>query len=98
MTPEALGEQLVWPLGVQCSGTVDCPTEALNRTVALLETPRGHYHLLVTANRYTRSRALWVGWLPRETPVLTLIAEEPEGQIEQGLAAIAAHMSEGQPT
>lgn len=97
-TPDDLAGQLVWPLGVQCSGAVDCPAAALNRTVALIETPRGQYHLLVTANRYTRARALWVAWLPREAQLLTLIHEEAEGQIEQALAVIAAHLDEGQPT
>ena len=97
-TPDDLAAQLIWPLGVQCSGTVDCPADALNRTVALIETPRGHYHLLVTANRYTRSRSLWVAWLPHEARLLTLIDEEPEGQIDQALAVIAAHLAGGQPT
>jgi hypothetical protein len=93
-----LADQLVWPLGIQCAGAGDCPSEALNRTLALIETTRGVYHLLVTVNRYTRERALWVAWLPREASVLTLIDEQPEGMIDGALAVIAQHLDAGQPS
>lgn len=96
-TPDDLAEQLVWPLDIQCSGTVDCPAAALNRTIASVATQRGRYHLFVTESRYTRSRALWVAWLPREADLLTIIDEEPEGTIEQALAVIAEHVAAGQP-
>ena len=95
--PAALAAQLTWPLGVACEGTTDCPGDALYRTLARVETTRGGYHLLVTENRYTRSRSLWVAWLPRESGRLTLIDELPEGMIGQALAVIAAHIDEGQP-
>lgn len=97
-SPEDLAAQLVWPLGMRCSGTVDCPTEALNRSIATVATARGVYHLLITESRFTRSRSLWVAWLPREADLLTLIDEEPEGMIEQALGIIAHHIEAGQPS
>lgn len=96
--PAALVDRLTWPLGFMCSGTTDCPLDALGRTLALLETTRGAYHLLVTESRYTRSRSLWIAWLPRETGLLTLIDEQPEGMIDQALAVIAHHLDAGQAT
>jgi hypothetical protein len=95
--PTALAAQLDWPLGVVCDGTTDCPGPALNRTLAALDTPRGRYHLLVTQNRFTRSRSLWIAWQPRETGLLTLIDEQPEGLVAQALAVIAQHIDDGQP-
>jgi hypothetical protein len=95
--PAELAKHLQWPLGLICSGTVDCPGTALNRTLASLETGRGCYHLLVTADQFTRQRRLWVAWLPREAPVLTMIDEQAEGQLDQALRAISRHLAEGQP-
>jgi hypothetical protein len=93
-----LADQLVWPQGIQCAGAVDCPTDALNRTLALIETTRGAYHIVITANRYTRGRSLWVAWLAHEASLLTLIDEQPEGLIEQALGVIAEHLADGQPS
>lgn len=90
-------EYLHWPLDIVCSGAVDCPTAALNRTLASLETTRGTYHLLVTRNHYTRGRSLWIAWLPREEGIMVLIDEQPEGQIEQALVVIAEHIAASQP-
>ena len=75
----------------------DCPGDALYRTLAFVATTRGRYHLLVTENRYTRSRSLWVAWFHAESGLLSLIDELPEGMIGQALAVIAAHVDEGQP-
>lgn len=95
--PAALADQLVWPLGIVCHGTTDCPSQALDRTLALLDTPRGRYHLLITADRFTRSRSLRIAWQPRETGLLTLIDEQPEGMVAQALVVIAQHIDAGQP-
>ncbi|MCC6627664.1 MAG: hypothetical protein IT340_09710 [Chloroflexi bacterium] len=96
--PADLVDHLAWPLGFTCAGTTDCPTTSLNRTLALLETARGRYHLLITADRFTRSRSLWVAWQPRETGLLTLIEELPEGMVEQAAVVIAAHLADDQPS
>lgn len=96
--PSILNERLVWPLGISCSGTVDCPSAALNQTLALLETTRGSYHLVVTASAFTRSRSLWIIWMPRETNQMTLIDEQQEGMVEQALTVIAEHIAAGQPS
>jgi hypothetical protein len=95
--PAALAEQLVWPLDVVCEGTTDCPSGALDRTLARLTTTRGDYHLFITQNRYTRSRSLWVAWQPRESGLLVLIDEQPEGLVLQALVVIAQHLDDGQP-
>src|SRR5688572_18480280 len=94
--PATLAAQLQWPHGFTCQGAVDCPPAAIGTTLALLETTRGAYHLLVTTDRYTRSRTLWVAWLPREIGLLTLIDEQPEGEVAQALVAIARHIADGQ--
>jgi hypothetical protein len=95
--PAALADQLVWPLGIVCHGTTDCPGPALDRSLAVLDTARGRYHLLVTESRFTRSRSLWLAWQPRETGLLTLIDEQPEGMVAQALVVIARHIDAGQP-
>jgi hypothetical protein len=96
--PTVLVEQLVWPLDIVCAGTTDCPGEGLYRTLAYLETARGRYHLFITADRYTRSRSLWVAWQPQETGFLTLLDELPEGMIAQAAVVIAGHMADNQPS
>jgi hypothetical protein len=96
--PADLIAQLVWPLGFTCAGTTDCPLAGLQRTLALLDTTRGRYHLFITADRFTRSRSLWVAWQPNETGLLTLIEELPEGMVEQAAVVIAAHMADDQPS
>ena len=96
--PADIIDEFAWPLGFTCAGTTDCPTDGLYRTLAFLDTARGRYHLVITPDRYTRSRSLWVAWQPRETGLLTLIEELSEGMVEQAAVVIAAHLADDQPS